>query len=163
MSAASEERRVVAGADGSTGERRVVVGVDGSQPSRHALQWARFMARVLDARIDAVTVWENAAVVASAAWDDDWNPEKEAAANLQATVAEILGSGAATPVREIVRHGSAAAELVEASEGAQLLILGRRGHGGFHGLLLGSVSAACAAHARCPVLIVHGDTPPPPP
>jgi len=38
MSAASEERRVVAGADGSTGERRVVVGVDGSQPSRHALQ-----------------------------------------------------------------------------------------------------------------------------
>ena len=93
MSAASEERRVVAGTDGSTGERRVVVGVDGSQPSRHALQWARFMARVLDARIDAVTVWEISAVVASAAWDDDWNPEKEAAANLQATVAEILGSG----------------------------------------------------------------------
>jgi nucleotide-binding universal stress UspA family protein len=162
MSDTTEERGVVAGADGSAGERRVVVGVDGSPPSRHALQWARFMARVLDARIDAVTVWEISAVVASAAWDDDWDPEKEAATNLKATVAQVLGSRPATPVREIVRHGSAAAELVQASESAQLLILGRRGRGGFHGLLLGSVSAACAAHARCPVLIVHGDTPPPP-
>src|ERR1700720_2779414 len=100
----------------TTEERRVVVGVDGSPPSRHALQWARFMARVLDARIDAVTVWEISAVVASAAWEDDWDPEKEAAANLQATVAEVLG-GVTTPVREIVRHGSAAAELVQASKG----------------------------------------------
>jgi nucleotide-binding universal stress UspA family protein len=161
MSDTTEERRAVAGAGGSTGERRVVVGVDGSQPSRHALQWARFMARVLDARIDAVTVWDISAVMASA-WVDDWDPEKDAAANLQATLAEVLGSRPTTPVREIVRHGSAAAELVQASQGAQLLILGRRGHGGFHGLLLGSVSAACTAHAGCPVLIVHGDTPPPP-
>ena len=156
MSSASEERGVAA--DGF----RVVVGVDGSQPSRHALRWAGFMARVLDARIDAVTVWEISAVVASAAWVDDWDPEKDAAANLQATVAEVLGFEVTTPIREIVRHGSAAAELVRASEGARLLILGSRGHGGFHGLLLGSVSTTCAAHARCPVLIVHGDAPPPP-
>ena len=139
----------------------MVIGVDGSQPSRHVVQWARFTARIMDARIDAVTVWEISAVMASA-WVDDWDPEKDAAANLQATVTEVLGSAPATPVREIVRHGSAAAELMQASQGAQLLILGRRGHGGFHGLLLGSVSAACAAHARCPVLIVHDDTPPPP-
>jgi nucleotide-binding universal stress UspA family protein len=157
----TEEHSAETGADGSTGERRVVVGVDGSQPSRHALQWGRFMARVLDARIDAVTVWDISAVMASA-WVDDWDPEKDAAANLQATVAEVLGSAPATPVREIVCHGSAAAELMQASQGAQLLILGRRGHGGFHGLLLGSVSAACVAHAHCPVLIVHDDTPPPP-
>src|ERR1700735_5465864 len=148
---------------GAGGEGRGGGGGGGAAASRHALQWARFMARALDARIDAVTVWEISAVVASAAWDDDWAPEKEAAANLQATVAEVLGSGTTTPIREIVRHGSAAAELVQASEGAQLLILGRRGHGGFRGLLLGSVSATCAAHAHCPVLIVHGDTPPPPP
>src|ERR1700733_14710610 len=104
MSAASEERRVVAGADGSTGERRVVVGVDGSQPSRHALQWARFMARVLDARIDAVTVWEISAVMAEG-WVDDWNPEKETAANLHSTLEEVLGAQPTVPVREVVRRG----------------------------------------------------------
>ena len=145
-----------------TTERRIVVGVDGSQPSRHALQWARFMAHVLDAAIDAVTVWDISAVMAEG-WVDDWNPEKEAAANLHTTLEEVLGSQPTVPVREIVRQGSAARELVQASQGAQLLVVGSRGHGGFTGLLLGSVSSASAEHAHCPVLIIHGDTPPPPP
>jgi|SRR5580658_1592866 nucleotide-binding universal stress UspA family protein len=144
-----------------TGEHRVVVGVDGSPPSRDALRWAQFMAHALGAPIDAVTVWEISAVVASSSWVDDWDPEKEAATNLRATVTDVLGSPPPSPVREIVRHGSAAAELLQASQGARLLVLGSRGHGGFHGLRLGSVSSACAAHANCPILIIHGDTPPP--
>ena len=145
-----------------TAERRVVVGVDGSQPSKHALQWARFMAHVLDAAIDAVTVWDISAVMAEE-WVDDWNPEKDTAAQLHTTLEEVLGSQPLVPVREIVRRGSAARELVQASQGAQLLVVGSRGHGGFGGLLLGSVSSACAEHAHCPVLVIHGDTPPPPP
>jgi hypothetical protein len=52
----------------------------------------------------------------------------------------------------------AAREILQASQGAELLIVGSRGHGGFSGLLLGSVSSASARHARCPVLIIHGDT-----
>ena len=101
------------------------------------------------------------AVMASA-WVDDRDPEQDIAANLHATPGEVLDPAPPAPAREIVRHGSAAAELVQASHGAQLLILGSRGHGGFHGLLPGSASATCAAHARCPVLIIHGDSPPPP-
>lgn len=54
-------------------------------------------------------------------------------------------------------RGGAAKVLLNQSAGAQMLVVGSRGHGGFIGLLLGSVSAACAEHARCPVLIVHGN------
>jgi nucleotide-binding universal stress UspA family protein len=42
-----------------------------------------------------------------------------------------------------------------------MLIVGSRGHGGFSGLLLGSVSAPCAEHSTCPVLVIHGDRPTP--
>ena len=60
-----------------------------------------------------------------------------------------------------VADGSPAKTLLQISEGARMLVVGSRGHGGFTGLLLGSVSAACTEHAHCPVLVVHGPTPPP--
>src|ERR1700685_4705221 len=90
------------------GPGRVIVGVDGSKASRHALQWAQFMARSLGADIDAVTVWEISAVEASA-WADDWDPEKDATAELHATLAEVLSAEPAAPVRGGVLHGSGAA------------------------------------------------------
>jgi nucleotide-binding universal stress UspA family protein len=58
-------------------------------------------------------------------------------------------------VDQLIREGHAAKVLLDASDGADLLVVGCRGHGGFTGLLLGSVSNECASHARCPVLIVH--------
>ncbi len=64
-------------------------------------------------------------------------------------------------VREFIAHGSAADELINASEGAQMLVVGNRGHRGLHELLMGSVSSTSVTHAHCPVLTVHGDTPPP--
>ena len=92
-------------------ERRIVVGVDDSQPARLALQWAQFLAHVLDAEIDAVQAWEISAVEAEA-WVDDWNPEKETAAQLRTIVTEVLGSQPQVTVREIICQGSAADELM---------------------------------------------------
>jgi hypothetical protein len=60
------------------------------------------------------------------------------------------------PVDLVVRQGGAAAVLIDQSRDADLLVVGSRGHGGFAGLILGSVSTACAEHAHCPVLVVHG-------
>jgi nucleotide-binding universal stress UspA family protein len=54
----------------------------------------------------------------------------------------------------LVEEGQAADILIEAAGNADLLVVGSRGHGGFVGLLLGSVSAQCAHHAPCPVVIV---------
>jgi nucleotide-binding universal stress UspA family protein len=74
----------------------------------------------------------------------------------------VFGGRRPPGLRTDVREGNAARVLLEASEGARMLVVGSRGHGGFAGLLLGSVSAACAEHASCPVLVLHGTTPPPP-
>jgi nucleotide-binding universal stress UspA family protein len=155
-------------------ERRVVAGVDPSHPSWNVLLWAQSIAWALHAAVDAVAVWDITAVMA-ADWVDSWDPERQAATQLSAIVAGALGAQPSVPVREGVRRGRPADQLIEASQGAQVLVLGRRHRGGLRRdglrrdglrrdglrrLLRGSVSARCAAHAHCPVLIVPADAPP---
>ena len=142
---------------------RVVVGVDGSEPSKQALRWGMFFAQTTGATIDAVMAWMIPTFAGAGVWPAEWNPERDAADALHATVTEVLGEQPPVPVRETVVEGGAARVLLGASDGARILVVGSRGHGGFAGLMLGSVSAACAEHASGAVLIVHGETPPPPP
>lgn len=139
----------------------IVVGIDGSDSSKEALRWAAFQAKALACEIVAVWAWQSASAVAGpgAGWvsfPTDWNPEADAHAALNATLDEVLGASRPAGVTTLAVEGPAAHALIEISRNARMLVLGSRGHGGFVGLLLGSVSTACAEHASCPVLVVHG-------
>lgn len=78
--------------------------------------------------------------------------------SLAAMVGKVAGEGETVPIEQIVADGPPAQVLVEAAKDADLLVVGSRGHGGFAGLLLGSISQQCAHHATCTVAIVHPRT-----
>lgn len=142
---------------------RIVVGVDGSVPSKLALRWADYLARAMGgAQIVAVIAWHSPTTYGWASTaPDDWNPEADAERCLTETVDEVFATGRPAGMDLVVREGRAAKVLLDQSRGVSMLIVGSRGHGGFTGLMLGSVSLACAEHADCPVLVLHGNAAPP--
>lgn len=143
-----------------TGEKpTIVVGVDGSPESRSALRWAARLAAAIDARIEVVMAWEFLPSYGWAGVPPLAVPQSELEDQLATIVTEVFDGEVPAGLRSRVLEGSAAALLVAESKNAQLVVVGSRGHGGFAGLLLGSVSAKVAEHAACPVLVVHGDVP----
>ena len=138
---------------------RIVVGVDGSPESRSALRWAARIAAAIDARIEVVLVWEFVSSYGWGALPPLSQPHTEIEDQLAKIVTDVFGDKAPAGLTRRVLEGSAASCLVSESKDAQLVVVGSRGHGGFAGLLLGSVSAKVAEHAACPVLVVHGDAP----
>jgi len=139
---------------------RVVVGVDGSDQSRTALRWGAAIAKSSGARLDAVIAWNYNTGYGAGYLPDDRNPSTEADKVLTQAVDAVFGAERPDSMRLAVREGQPARVLLDESEGALMLVVGSRGHGGFMGLLLGSVSASVAEHATCPVLVLHGDEPP---
>lgn len=141
----------------------VVVGIDGSEPSEHALRWGAFIAQHANARLRVVIAWLPVWPGEGPAAADvrDWDPYGDALNTLEQTVQKALGNTPGIEVDRRAVQGGAAKTLLEESASARMLVLGSRGHGGFTGLLLGSVSATCTAHATCPVLVIHGNTPAP--
>jgi nucleotide-binding universal stress UspA family protein len=137
--------------------QRIVVGVDGSASSIEGLQWARRIATATGSAIEAVTAWELPNAFGVGYLPGDYEPDKDAEVTLTETIDQVFGADRPTDLRLVVKEGNAAKVLLDQSVGAQMLIVGSRGHGGFVGLLLGSVSATCAEHATCPVLVVHGE------
>lgn len=135
--------------------RRIVVGVDGSEHSTLALRWAARIAAAEDAQIDAIAAWEYPMYAGYGVAPDDYAPEHEFATMLTETVQDVFGDNAPDGMTERTVRGGAAQALIEASQRALMVVVGSRGHGGFVGLLLGSVSAKVAEHAVCPVLVVH--------
>ncbi|MFB0617949.1 universal stress protein [Streptomyces sp. AGS-58] len=136
--------------------RKVVVGVDGSQCSHEALRWAARYAGLIGATVDAVAVWELPGRYGWSAPAVDLDvDEDETRQQMRKELTEVLGADAAGSVRAHVVHGNPTDVLLRAAEGAEVLVVGSRGRGGFARALLGSVSQHVSQHASCPVVIVR--------
>jgi nucleotide-binding universal stress UspA family protein len=134
---------------------RIVVGVDGSGDSRLALRWAMRLARFENASIDAVGAWQFPTGLAWTAVPEDYSPKEDLAKAVEEAVADAFGADRPDSLRVLISEGHPVQVLLDASQDALMLVVGSRGHGGFTGLLLGSVSARVAELASCPVLVVH--------
>jgi len=136
-------------------ERRIVVGVDASEESKAALRWAARYAASIGADLDVVHAWH---ALDEHAWLQSLPPPADPtdiARKALAHVVDEVVTPATLRVQTFVLEGHAAQVLVNASRGADMLVVGDRGFGGFDGLLLGSVSGHCAAHATCSVAIIR--------
>jgi nucleotide-binding universal stress UspA family protein len=135
----------------------IVVGVDGSPGSREALRFAVEEARLRNATLRAVTAWHVPAIAYSGGFAAAVEPrayEESAEAVGQEELAALREETVGVEIERVVKEGQAARVLLDEAQGADLLVVGSRGHGGFAGLLLGSVSQQTAQHASCPVVIV---------
>jgi len=141
--------------DGQNEPRRIVVGVDGFEASKAALRWAIHQANLTGATVEAVTTWQ---IPSGAGWapaGEMPNYAEDAAAILGEAIAEMATTDPEVKVRPRVIPGRAGQVLVEEADGADMLVLGTRGHSGLTEALLGSVGQYCVRHARCPVVIMH--------
>lgn len=132
---------------------RVVVGFDGSQPARAALEWAAQYASRIGAVLEPVYAYGPPSAMVLTPGSRDQELYRKAAQFLEEAVRSVLEESG-IPVRPRAVQGHAAPVLLEASEGAALLVVGTRGAGGFPGLRLGSVASHCVHHASCPVTVV---------
>lgn len=132
-----------------------VVGVDGSEASVEALRQAQRLAVPLGAKILATAYWDDPQVYAGYVAMGIDRFEERVMIILNDAMEQAFGHEIPPNVTPRVVRGHPRDSLIDASRHADMIIVGRRGHGGFGGLLLGSVSSACVARAHCPVLVVH--------
>lgn len=135
--------------------RTIIVGVDGSEASVEALRQAQGLALPRSAKVVALSCWDYPQVYDGYVAVGIDGFDVRAGQILNEAVAKALGPETPDNVETRLVQGHPRSTLIEESKSADMLVLGRRGHGGFGGLLLGSVSSACVAHAHCPVLVVH--------
>jgi nucleotide-binding universal stress UspA family protein len=136
-------------------DRTIVVGVDGSPDAARALEWAIDEAKRRGMKVLLVHGVEVGAVAASPYGGGSVLEQLEDSGRVLLGEAMEAVKAAGLPVDCRMEIGSGAHALIEASRGAELLVVGSRGHGGFVGMLLGSVSNACTHHAHCPVVVIR--------
>lgn len=140
----------------------VIVGVDGSEHSQRALEWAAREAALRNAALNVVVVHQlirgysgrGVEYVGDAELAEKAGQEAKAETD---RVLAALGDSRPESASIQVRSGMPAEELLDAAKDADMIVLGSRGVGGFAQLLMGSVSAQVAHHARCPVVIIPSE------
>ena len=139
--------------------KTVLVGVDGSASSHKALTWAAVEAAGHGADLVVLNVWEHTLLppAGSVSVSEKYvpDPSQRTADDLLREIKEVLGEDPPVLVQPRVKQGNPAKVLIELSADADLLVVGTRGHGGFGGLVLGSVSQHVAAYAKCSVTVVR--------
>jgi nucleotide-binding universal stress UspA family protein len=136
----------------------IVVGIDGSEHSKAALRWAVKEAALRGAAVRAVHAWQvypalySGTTITATDFED---VRAQAGSFVEDFVAEVVPNHEGVEIESIAIQGeSVAPALADAAAGADLLVVGSRGLGGFRGLLLGSVSQQCVHHATCPVVVL---------
>jgi nucleotide-binding universal stress UspA family protein len=137
------------------GKSKIVVGVDGSENGQRALRWAMDEAALRGSVLVLVHSVEMGLSVAEPYGGGYVLQQLQESGRLALDEATALVAARGIEVERRLETGSIAYSLIDASKDAELLVVGSRGHGGFTGLLLGSVSAACVHHAHCPVVVVR--------
>lgn len=139
---------------------RIVVGNDGSAGAKAALLWAADEAKRRSDDLEVVTTWQpqvllNPYPYGPVPMPSDAEIEDAARAMVEKVLSDAgIRSGEGSGVTIRVLQGAPAPTLLDAAEDADLLVIGSRGYGSFRGMLLGSVSHHCVAHATCPTVIV---------
>ncbi|WP_290514441.1 universal stress protein [Aeromicrobium sp.] len=147
----------------------MLVAHDGSADADRALRTAVRLAAALGVHVSVVRAWSVSTAPRPDSWEPNFMPPFEdfEAATLVALDADVQKVRIESPDVEIVTavvHGAPAEKLIDASGSVDLVVVGSRGHGGFAGLRLGSVSEQVVRHAHCPVLVdkaAEGDEPVP--
>ncbi len=134
----------------------IVVGIDGSEASKAALDWALREAALRNALVRAVGVVDVRDVPSAPLV----GPVKgdligATAAAVDDAVAQTKQFNDAVRVEREITTGHPARVLIDLSQDAELLVVGRRGHSPLAGLLMGSVASQVSAHADCPVAVIH--------
>lgn len=134
---------------------RIVVGLDASENSLRALRWALDEAELRNAELELVHSYPTPELVALPAVVTLPSDEelRRAAEDIVTEALDAVGGPRDVKITTTARPGGAATVLCEAAKGADLLVVGARGLGGFRGLLLGSVTHQVVAHSPCPVLV----------
>ncbi|WP_243790436.1 universal stress protein [Saccharopolyspora gloriosae] len=141
-------------------EGGVAVGVDGSASSLRALEVAAHEADLRSGALHVVRAWSMRTAPRPAGCPPGTVPSMDAYQqsvdeSTEKIVHDHLGPKPLVPIQRHIVHSPSPQALLSASRGAEILVVGHRGRGGFAGLLLGSVAEQCVRHAACPVLVVR--------